>query len=311
MAKRFTDTEINKRAWYRKLPPRLKCAWDYLNRECDVVGIWHIDMDTLTHFVGEPVTLEELTSNFKVQIFEDDKIFIPGFVPFQYGDESGRLSQKNRFHVAVAAKLQARGFPRPEFKNADTVSIPMLMGVDTVSIVVGAPQGQGKDKDRTRIGKGKVEGGAGETTDSIPKKRPRKEYTPEFEADYKQYPRQEGKSEGYKTYLAEIKTEDDRAALLRAIGNYTEVCRRENREHKHIKHFGTFMNCWRDYTTLVFPAPPGAGLVRSCDSCTRGLIRAINRSSGVSEFTACTCEAGRAKSSYVRFDESKFERAAS
>lgn len=47
-----------------------------------------------------------------------------------------------------------------------------------------------------------------------------------------------------------------------------------------------------------------------CDDCTLGLIRAINRSSGASEHCACSCFMGRKKTSYVRFDENRFERVA-
>lgn len=159
MAKRFTDTELYDRSWYRKLPPRLKCAWEWLNKRCCVIGTWNIDMERLSFEVGEPVTLDDLKQHFKVQIFEEDKLFIPGFVPFQYGDESGRLSPKNKFHLSVAQKLESRGFPRPEFKPLYVEETPLPTGVDTVSTGVGTPQGKGQGKG---IGKGNsIQGGVG------------------------------------------------------------------------------------------------------------------------------------------------------
>lgn len=48
----------------------------------------------------------------------------------------------------------------------------------------------------------------------------------------------------------------------------------------------------------------------SCTKCDRGLIRAKSFSSGVPEWTACNCSVGRQKTNYVRFDETRHERAA-
>lgn len=164
MAKRFTDTELYDRAWYRKLSPRLKCAWEWLNKRCDVVGVWNVDMDRLSFEIGESISIDELTEAFKVVVFESDKLFIPGFVPFQYGDESGRLSPKNKFHLSIAQKLQARGFTSPEFKSLDEISNVPPMGVDTLTHGGGTPQGrgqgQGKGKGQGK-GQGRGEGGAG------------------------------------------------------------------------------------------------------------------------------------------------------
>lgn len=159
MAKRFTDTELDDRAWYRRLPPKIKCAWDFLCRQCDVVGVWNIDTEKLSFHVGEEVSLEEITAALgdKITLFEEDKLFIPGFVPFQYGDESGRLSPRNKFHLSVAAKLQARGFPQPEFKPFDALPDPIPMGIDTHTDGGGTPQGRGKGKGRGKdLGKGGV-----------------------------------------------------------------------------------------------------------------------------------------------------------
>ena len=73
------------------------------------------------------------------------------------------------------------------------------------------------------------------------------EYPTEFEVIYKTYPCKEGKSEGFKVYSKEILTLDDQNQLAAAIRAYVALCRKEKRETKYMKHFGTFMNCWRDY----------------------------------------------------------------
>src|SRR3990167_496069 len=73
------------------------------------------------------------------------------------------------------------------------------------------------------------------------------EYPTEFEVIYKTYPCKEGKSEGFKVYSKEILTLDDQNQLAAAIRAYVALCRKEKRETKYMKHFGRFMNCWREY----------------------------------------------------------------
>src|SRR3990167_491603 len=142
MAKRFIDTTLEDQEWFLSLPPRLKCAWQTLCRRCCPIGIWHISMAKLSFEVGDKITYEELEKYFKVLKFEDDKIFIPGFVPFQYGDEGGKLSLKNKFHVSIAKKLKARGLPEPEFKDInDADVIPIPMGINPHTDGGGSPQG--------------------------------------------------------------------------------------------------------------------------------------------------------------------------
>ena len=180
MSKRFTDTALYDQAWFRKLPPRLKCAWDWLCKRCDVVGVLNIDIDKMGFEIGEAVTLDELKEHFKVIVFEEDKLFIPGFVAFQYCDELGRLSPKNKFHRSIAKRLSGYGFPIPEFRPLEgqaartqtpepvETQIDMSpMSVDTLSDVQAMGQGQGLGKGKglgqgIRQGSGTGEGGLGE-----------------------------------------------------------------------------------------------------------------------------------------------------
>lgn len=163
MGKRFADTALYDHGWFRKLPPRLKCTWDWLCRRCDEIGLLTLDIDRLTFEIGEPVTLEEIQGHLPIQILAEDKVFITNFVSFQYGDTRGRLSLTNRFHRSIAEKLQARGFPQPLFKPIDTPDDPIPMGVDTPPTPVGSGQGKGIGKGIGR-GKGFEEGGMGEET---------------------------------------------------------------------------------------------------------------------------------------------------
>jgi hypothetical protein len=160
VAKRFTDTKLYDQDWYLSLSPRLKCAWEWLCKRCDQLGIWSVSMKRLSFEVGEPVTLEELQEHFKVVMIGEDKLFIPGFAAFQYGDEAGRLSPKNPFHKSIAAKLDSLRLPVPEFKEEGCTPPPIPKGGDIYNDVPGAPQGRGISRGE---GRGEEEGGVGET----------------------------------------------------------------------------------------------------------------------------------------------------
>lgn len=117
MAKRFTDTSINRKAWYRKLTPRLKCAWRFLCDECDHAGVWDLDLDALQFYVGgdQAFTVEELLSAFtsdkesRIIRVGERKIYIPGFIEFQYGCHAAELNPENKVHQSVILRLKKIG----------------------------------------------------------------------------------------------------------------------------------------------------------------------------------------------------------
>lgn len=108
MAKRFTDTGLNRQPWFRKLKPKMKCAVRFLFDECDNAGVWITDMETMSYFIGEDVTLEELFCNVntdkinRIEKFGADKIFIPGFIAFQYGE----LTESCKPHRPIISLLK-------------------------------------------------------------------------------------------------------------------------------------------------------------------------------------------------------------
>lgn len=108
MGKRFADTNLNREPWFRKLKPKLKCAVRFLFDECNAAGMWVIDMETMSYFIGEEIELSELLSTANIgkedrfEMFGDDKIFIPGFIPFQYGT----LSDLSPAHKPIFSLLK-------------------------------------------------------------------------------------------------------------------------------------------------------------------------------------------------------------
>ena len=150
MAKRFRDTELYDKEKFMLLPPRLKVASDILNLRCNFFGDWQINMTKLNSEIGESVTIDEVLENFKVRIFDNDKLYIEGFVGFQYGDEEERLSPTNRFHQNIAKKLKSFGLPEPLWKSIESDNDPINRGVDTHPDGSGQGQGKGKGKGNSK-----------------------------------------------------------------------------------------------------------------------------------------------------------------
>lgn len=69
----------------------------------------------------------------------------------------------------------------------------------------------------------------------------------DFEALYRAYPRKRGKTLGLEKCKRTIKTEKDYLDLKVAIENYRRISEAEQTEPQYLKHFSTFMSCWRDY----------------------------------------------------------------
>lgn len=102
MPKRFTDTDKWNAAGFRKLSPKIKCAWFYLCDKCDHAGVWKIDMEALSFYVGEKVDLKDITSHFKTEVIHNSKLILRSFIDFQYGE----LNPDNRVHKSVLRILE-------------------------------------------------------------------------------------------------------------------------------------------------------------------------------------------------------------
>ena len=65
MAKRFIDTKMWDKAWFRKLSPKNKLIWLYLLTRCDHAGIWDADWDLAEFMIGEWVDYDSLPDEIK------------------------------------------------------------------------------------------------------------------------------------------------------------------------------------------------------------------------------------------------------
>jgi len=108
MAKRFIDTKIWDKAWFRRLTPQTKLIWIYLLTRCDHAGIWDADWEAAEFFIGDKVSYRRLpqviTEKMK-EIKNGKQYFIPSFVDFQYGE----LKENSKPHLSVIKRLKEKG----------------------------------------------------------------------------------------------------------------------------------------------------------------------------------------------------------
>ena len=88
MAKRFIDSAIWEKAWFRGLSPAHKCAWVYILSRCDAVGVWDADKELAEFCIGSPVDWDSLISscNGNIEVLPNGKWWLVDFCSYQYGD---------------------------------------------------------------------------------------------------------------------------------------------------------------------------------------------------------------------------------
>lgn len=87
MAKRFFDTELFNKAWFRKLKPKYKTFWLYALSSCNIAGVLEIDFEASEFLIGEKINQAEVEEIFKDQFIrlDEKRYFIKDFVEFQNG----------------------------------------------------------------------------------------------------------------------------------------------------------------------------------------------------------------------------------
>jgi hypothetical protein len=117
MAKRFTDTDKWKKPFIRKLPDDYKIFWLYLCDDCSNVGIWEVsELGVFKERTGKKVTIKKALELFnadgekRAHLFDNDKkLFLPGFITFQYGEDFVLKTSKNRLIHMVHEHLERLG----------------------------------------------------------------------------------------------------------------------------------------------------------------------------------------------------------
>ena len=85
--KRFIDTTLWDKPWYRAIGPAGRDAWHFITSKCDNVGVWVPDFGAAEFYIGGPVDWDSLIekSNGNIKVLENGKWWLVDFVDFQYG----------------------------------------------------------------------------------------------------------------------------------------------------------------------------------------------------------------------------------
>ena len=129
MAKRFIDTKMWDKSWYRKLQVKHKLLWIYILTKCDHAGILDGDWEAASFFMGSDLSnFDEIPDSIKNKMvpINDDQYFIPSFVEYQYGV----LRENSKPHLSVIKRLRS--------KNLDSY----------IDRVILTPKDKDKDKDK-------------------------------------------------------------------------------------------------------------------------------------------------------------------
>ena len=114
MSKRYIETKLWDKTWFRKLEVEEKSIWLYLITRCDHAGIIDFDSDSfnfhlmLSYDEGQYLELFKRLGN-KVTMFEGDtKIWVQTFIDYQYGGLDN-LNPNVRPQKAVIDRLIRQG----------------------------------------------------------------------------------------------------------------------------------------------------------------------------------------------------------
>lgn len=112
--KRFTETNKWQDPWFRRLPPVLKCLWNYICDNCDAAGVIEFDPEHASFCIGETVTFDDLGQfGERLQEISTDrqrKWHIIKFLKFQYVS----LSRESPAHRPVFTALERHGLCPPD-----------------------------------------------------------------------------------------------------------------------------------------------------------------------------------------------------
>ena len=140
MAKRFIDTKIWDKQWFRKLTARKKLLWLYIITKCDHAGIRDADFEAASFFIGETVSKKDLDFMIdKVVCIKSkngqEQLFVPPFIDYQYG----YLKETSKPHLSVRKRLIEKNLQ-------DHIN----KGLEKNSKSIVTPKAKAKDKDKLK-----------------------------------------------------------------------------------------------------------------------------------------------------------------
>lgn len=106
MSKRLHDSCIWEKKWFREFSPEEKLLFLYIKDRCDMSGVWEIDFDLASFYIGKKINSEVLNKLSKhIFVFNNGrKLVIVDFIFFQYGESLNPLSPVHKKVISILSK---------------------------------------------------------------------------------------------------------------------------------------------------------------------------------------------------------------
>lgn len=137
----MTDTGKWDKKWFHELPLAYKLFWVYILDRCDLAGIWDVNLNAASFFIGSKITIDGVRKYINGQIYEiNDKYWlITDFIRFQNG---WPLSDKSPVHKKIIELLELKGITINENTLYDRVQnrvcntpIVIVRVIDEVKVI--------------------------------------------------------------------------------------------------------------------------------------------------------------------------------
>ena len=126
----FTDKNKWQDPWFRKLSGPAKMLWFYITDHADKVGIADLDFGLASQDCGIKITEDHLSELGKRVVWVDeDKVFMPKYIDFQYGKLSPNCPPHKKIIQLVESLELERIGSIYEHPNA-RVALPLRKGKD-------------------------------------------------------------------------------------------------------------------------------------------------------------------------------------
>lgn len=86
--KRFSASEKWDDPWFRKMRPKFKLFFNFLCDKCDNAGVWVIDMESVSYYLGERIDPKDALTSFEGRVVDmgNGKWLLTKFIGFQYSE---------------------------------------------------------------------------------------------------------------------------------------------------------------------------------------------------------------------------------
>ena len=116
MVKRFIDSDIFSKRWFRMLSAEEKVLWLLITNQCTYDGFWEHDADVISFYCGYKGTIPDvIIKKLGMISVDDEQYFLKNWVTFQYG----KLRTNLRPHKRIIERIKNKGLDHlfPELKE--------------------------------------------------------------------------------------------------------------------------------------------------------------------------------------------------